>query len=246
MIPKRYQLCWMAVMLLSIALVGSADAYQEGEVSGGGSITGAIKFEGAVPKPKILSVNKDKKVCAKKPITDDSLVVKDGGVVWAVVSLKGVKSGKKWSKSQKKAVLDQKGCVYLPRVVVMKQKTKLLVKNSDNILHNVHTHPGKTGNSVANIAQPKFKKKLRMSTRYFKKPGILKVTCDVHDWMKGYIVVADNPYVGITGPGGKFEITDVPPGSYTLEVWHEVLGKKSMEVSVKAGASTAVSMALKK
>ena len=73
--------------------------------------------------------------------------MKDGGVVWAVVSLKGVKSGKKWSKSQKKATMDQKGCVYLPRVVVMKPKTKLLMKNSDKILHNVHTHPGKTSNS---------------------------------------------------------------------------------------------------
>lgn len=246
MVPKRFPLCWMFAVMLSIALAGSADAYKAGKVSGGGSITGAIKFDGAAPKQKTLSVNKDKKVCAKKPIKDESLVVKDGGVVWAVVSLKGVKSGKKWSKSQKKATMDQKGCVYLPRVVVMKQKTKLLMKNSDKILHNVHTHPGKTGNSVANIAQPKFKKKLRMSTRYFKKPGIMKVTCDVHDWMRGYIVVAENPYVGITGSGGKFEIKDVPAGSYTLEIWHEVLGKKSMKVSVKGGAATAVNVTLKK
>ena len=246
MIPKRFQLCLMFAMCLSIAFAGSANAYKEGKVSGGGSISGAIKFEGTAPKPKTFSVNKDKKVCGKKPITDDSLLVKDGGVVWAVVSLKGVKSGKKWSKSQKKAVVDQKGCVYLPRVAVMKQKTKLLMRNSDKILHNVHTQPGKTGNSIANIAQPKFKKKLRMSTRYFKKPGIITVKCDVHDWMRGYIVVADNPYVDVTGAGGKFEIKDVPAGSYTLEIWHEVLGKKSMKVSVKGGAATAVNETLKK
>ena len=72
------------------------------------------------------------------------------------------------------------------------------------------------------------------------------MTCDVHDWMKGYIVVADNPYVGVTGAGGKFEIKDVPAGSYTLEIWHEVLGKKSMKVSVKGGAATAVNVTLKK
>ncbi len=246
MISKRFSLCLTFAAALGVAFAGAAHAYKAGKVSGGGSIAGAIKFEGEAPKPKTLSVNKDKKVCGKKPITDDSLLVKDGGVVWAVVSLKGVKSGKKWPKSQAKAVLDQKGCVYVPRVVVMKAGTKLLVKNSDKILHNVHTHPGKTGNSVANIAQPKFKKKLRMSTRYFKKPGIVKVTCDVHDWMRGYVVAAENPYAVVTGAGGKFEIKDVPAGDYELEVWHEVLGKKSMKVSVKSGAATAVDVTLKK
>ena len=246
MISKRFSWCLTFAAALGVAFAGAADAYKAGKVSGGGSISGAIKFEGDVPKPRTLSVNKDKKVCGKKPIKDESLVVKDGGVAWAVVSLKGVKSGKEWSKSQKKAVVDQKGCVYAPRVVVMKAGTKLLVKNSDKILHNVHTHPGKTGNSVANIAQPKFKKKLRMSTRYFKKPGVLKVTCDVHDWMKGYIVVAENPYVAVTGAGGKFEIKDVPAGSYALHIWHEKLGEKSMRVSVKGGAATAVDVTLKK
>ena len=105
MIPKRFQLCLMFAMCLSIAFAGSADAYKEGKVSGGGSISGAIKFEGTAPKPKTLSVNKDKKVCGKKPITDDSLVVKDGGVVWAVVSLKGVKSGKSGRRARKKRSL---------------------------------------------------------------------------------------------------------------------------------------------
>ncbi len=246
MISKRFTLCLAVATLLGVTFAGAADAYKAGKVSGGGSIVGAIKFDGAVPKPKTLSVNKDKKVCAKKPIVDDSLVVKDGGVVWAVVSLKDVKSGKKWSKSQSKASMDQLGCVYLPRVVVMQAGKKLLMKNSDKILHNVHTHPGDTKNPVANIAQPKFKKKLRMSTRYFKKPGIIKVTCDVHNWMKGYIVVAGNPYVAVTGDGGKFELKDVPAGSYTLEIWHEVLGKKSMQVSVKGGSATKVDLTLKK
>ena len=82
MIPKRFQLCWMFAVMLSIAFAGSANAYKEGKVSGGGSISGAIKFEGMAPKSKTLSVNKDKKVCGKKPIKDESLVVKDGGVVW--------------------------------------------------------------------------------------------------------------------------------------------------------------------
>ncbi len=208
---------------VSLALAGSAFA---------GSVSGTIKFSGKAPAPKVLSVNKDKKVCGKNKITDDSLVVKNGGVSWAVVSIKGAKGGK-FSKAMKKATVDQDGCIYTPRVTVMKAGTKLIVLNSDKILHNVHTHPGKSKNTVANIAQPKFKKKLKMSKRYFKKPGIVKVTCDVHDWMTGWVVSTKTPFVAISGDGGKFKIDGVPDGSYTVEIWHEKLGTKTMKVDVK-------------
>ncbi len=197
-----------------------------------GSVSGVIQFGGTAPQPKKFSVNKDVKICGKTPIFDHSLLVKDGGVSWAVVSIKGAKGGK-WPKAMKKAVIDQNGCIYRPRVVVMKAGTKLTLKNSDKILHSIHSHPGKTGNSVANIAQPKFKKKLKMSKRYFKKPGIIKITCDVHDWMKGYVVSAKHPFYAVSGNGGKFKIDNVPDGSYTLEIWHEKLGTKTMKVTVK-------------
>ncbi|MFC1491220.1 hypothetical protein ACFLQ0_01340 [Nitrospinota bacterium] len=220
---KRFSMQIFIAAAMTLAFSGAVFA---------GSVSGVIKFAGSVPEPKRISANKDKKVCGKKPIFDESLVVKDGGVSWAVVSIKGAKGGK-WPKEMKKAVIDQKGCIYRPRVVVMKAGTRLIVKNSDRILHNVHSHPGKTGNSVANIAQPKFKKKLKMSKRYFKKPGIVKITCDVHDWMVGYVVSADHPFYSVTGSGGKFKIGNVPDGSYTLEIWHEKLGLKTMKVDVK-------------
>lgn len=243
---KRAAFHLAAAGVLALALAGPASAaYKEGGVKGGGSITGAIKFDGAAPAPKVFSVNKDKEVCGKSAIHDESLVVKGGGVANVVVSLKGVASGKKWS-TLAKVELDQKGCVYHPRVVITQAGGDLTVLNNDNILHNIHTHPEKTGNPVANIAQPKFRKKLSLAKRYFAKPGIVKLTCDVHDWMTGYAVIAENPYVAITGDGGKFEIKDVPAGSYTLEIWHEVLGVKSQKVEVKAGAATTVDLTLKK
>lgn len=242
---KHAALHLVAAGVLSLALAGPAQAqYKEGDVKGGGSIAGAIKFDGAAPAPKVLSVNKDKEVCGKSPIKDESLLVQGGGVVNVVVSLKDVKSGKKWS-TLPKAELDQKGCVYHPRVVVTRAGEDVTVLNNDNILHNIHTHPEKTGNPVANIAQPKFRKKLNLAKRHFAKPGIVKLTCDVHDWMVGYAVIAENPYVAVTGDGGKFEIKDVPAGSYTLEIWHEKLGMKSQKVEVKAGAATAVDVSLK-
>jgi len=236
----------MAAGIVTLALAGPARAaeYKEGDVKNGGSITGAIKFEGSAPEGKTFSVNKDKEVCGKAPIKDESLVVKGGGVVNAVVSLKDVKTGKKWAE-MKKAQVDQKGCVYHPRVVLTKVNDDLTVLNSDNILHNIHTYPEKTGNPVANIAQPKFRKKLSLSKRHFAKPGVVKISCDVHDWMTGYAFVAENPYADITEDGGKFEIKNVPAGTYTLEIWHEKLGMKSQKVEVKGGAATTVNVSLK-
>jgi plastocyanin len=223
------------VIAAAIALAFAGPAFA-------GSISGVIKFDGAAPERKVFSVNKDKKVCGKNPITDDSLVVKDGGVSWAVVSIKGAKGGK-WSKAMKKATVDQNGCVYSPRITIMKAGTKLIVKNSDKILHNIHTYPGKSGNKVANIAQPKFKKKLKMSKRYFKKPGVVKIVCDVHDWMVGYIVAAEHPFYAVTGDGGKFKIENVPDGSYTIEIWHEKLGTKTMKVDVKGDVTVTATLA---
>jgi plastocyanin len=220
---KKHLLPTIIAAAMTLAFSGAAFA---------GSVSGVIQYGGSAAKPKEFSVNKDKKVCGKKPIFDNSLLVKGGGVVNVVVSIKGAKGGK-WPKAMKKAVIDQNGCIYNPRIAIMKAGTKLIVKNSDKILHNVHSHPGKTGNSIANIAQPKFKKKLKMSKRYFKKPGIVKITCDVHNWMTGYVVSAKHPFYAVSGDGGKFKIEGVPDGSYTLEIWHEKLGTKTMKVTVK-------------
>ena len=222
----------IAAVAMSLAFAGPALA---------GSVSGTIKFKGAAPAAKKLSVNKDVKVCGKNPIMDNSILVKGGGLANVVITIKGANGGK-FPKSMTKATVDQNGCVYNPRVTIMKAGTKLIVKNSDKILHNVHTHPAKTGNKVANIAQPKFKKKLKMSKRYFKKPGIVKVTCDVHDWMTGWVVATKSPFVAVSGDGGKFKISGVPDGSYQVEIWHEKLGTKKVKVTVKGDTTLDASL----
>ncbi|MDA1001462.1 MAG: carboxypeptidase regulatory-like domain-containing protein [bacterium] len=232
-------------LILSLAVTPSFAAYKGGAVSGGGSISGKILYGGAPVSPKKLSANKDKAVCAKSPIFSEALVIKGGGLQWAVVSIKGIKSGKEFPKSMANAEVDQAGCVYLPHVAVMQAGSQIVIKNSDGILHNVHTYPGKTGNKTANLAQPKFKKKLKMKKTYFSKPGIVSVKCDVHDWMSGFIVAADHPYYAVTGPDGSFKLDGVPAGSYTVEVWHETLGTQTMKVTVKGGADAKAELTLK-
>ena len=225
---------------LLLGVVAQTPAYDGGEVKDGGTISGTIKFAGAPPARKAIEVTKDKEVCAKEKHQSWDLVVgSDKGIENAVVSLTEVKKGKKWASM--KATLDQKGCVYRPHVVVMAAGGELEILNSDGILHNIHTYS--KANPAINKAQPKFKKVL---TEKFAKAETIRVTCDAHAWMAGWIVVSDHPYVAVTDEKGAFTLKDVPPGSYKLEVWQETLGKSVKDVTVKAKEETKLTVEMAK
>lgn len=204
----------------------------------GGTIAGVVKYAGDPPALKKIPPTKDKKVCGKAPIYDESLMVDKAtkGIQWAVVSVQGAKG--KWD--GKGATLDQKGCMFRPHVLVA-PPGKITVLNSDKILHNFHSYSKK--NPPLNRAQPGFRKKMKVE---FKKGELVKITCDAHPWMTGWIVVTDHPYVGVTDEKGSFKIENVPPGTYTLEVWQETLGTSKKKVTVKAGETVKVAFELKK
>ena len=201
--------------------------YKGGDVKDGGSVSGTVKFKGTAPAPKKLDVSKDKEVCGKSPKVDQSLVVNNGNLANAVVTITDIKSGKKID--AKKVTLDQKGCEYQPHVLAFPVGTTVEILNPDGILHNVHSYS--KVNSPFNMAQPKFKKTLDVK---IDKPEAIEVKCDVHGWMQGWLVATESPYVAVTDNSGNFKLTDVPPGSYTVEVWHEKLGKNTQKVTVKA------------
>lgn len=201
-------------------------AYQGGDVKDGGTISGTVKFKGTAPAPKKLDVNKDKEVCGKSPKMDQSLVVNNGNLVNAVVTITDIKKGKKID--AKKVTLDQKECEYRPHVLAFPAGTTVEILNPDGILHNVHSYS--KVNSPFNQAQPKFKKTLPVK---IDKPEAVEVKCDVHGWMHGWLVATESPYVAVTDNSGTFKLTDVPAGTYTVEVWHEKLGKTSQKVTVK-------------
>jgi plastocyanin len=233
----------VAAAIASGLLFGAAAlgfAYEGGEVKDGGTISGTVKFAGAPPARKALDVTKDKEVCGKeKHLALDLIVGSDKGIQNAVVRLTDIKKGKKWAST--KAELDQRGCIYRPHVVVMPAGGELKILNSDGILHNIHTY-SKLNPSI-NKAQPKFKKELNEK---FAKPEIIKVTCDAHGWMSGWIVVSDHPYVAVTDEKGAFSLKDVPAGTYKVEIWQETLGKSEKTVTVKAKAETKLAVELAK
>lgn len=214
-------------------------AYEGGVVKGGGTISGVVKFKGKAPAPKKLKVTKDKKVCAKTAKSDLSLVVSGGKLVNAVVFITDIKKGKKME--PQKVTLDQNGCEYHPHVLAFPAGSTIEILNPDGVLHNIHSYS--KVNKSFNRAQPKFKKKLKVK---IDKAEIISVKCDVHGWMSGWFFVAENPYFYVTDKSGSFKLTDVPPGTYNVEVWHETLGKVSRKVTVKAKKEVKVTFELAK
>lgn len=222
------KLSLLIVFAALIALPASGvAAYQGGDVKDGGTISGTVKFKGTAPAPKKLDVSKDKEVCAKTPKVDQSLVVNNGNLANAVVTITDIKKGKKID--LKKVTLDQKGCEYHPHVLAFPVGTTVEILNPDGILHNVHSYS--KANSPFNMAQPKFKKSMTVK---IEKPEAIEVKCDVHGWMHGWLVAMETPYFAVTDDSGSFKLTDVPAGTYNVEVWHEKLGKTSQKVTVKA------------
>jgi len=223
---KKFSLC--AFLLVGLVALPFSDllAYTGGDVKDGGTISGTVKFAGTAPAPKKLDVSKDKEVCAKSAKSDQSLVVSGGNLVNAVVSITDIKTGKKID--AKKVTLDQKECEYRPHVLAFPVGTTVEINNPDGILHNIHSYS--KVNTPFNIAQPKFKKTMDVK---IDKPEVISVKCDVHGWMSGWLVATENPYVAVTDNSGSFKLTDVPAGTYNVDVWHETLGKTSQKVTVK-------------
>jgi plastocyanin len=218
----------VAVVAAALLLAGPSPAAAQG-----GTISGEVKVSGAAPAPKVLKINKDVEVCGAEKKIVEVAVGPGNGLADAVVSVAGAKG----AKPAKKAVLDQKGCEFRPHIVVM-APGELEILNSDGVLHNIHTFS--TANPSINKAQPKFKKTM---TEKFEKPEAIKVQCDAHSWMLGWIYVSENPAVTTDEKGG-FKIENVPAGKHKVEVWHPVLGKQTKEVEVKAGQEAKVSFEL--
>jgi plastocyanin len=224
------------LVLTALALAGGAVMLAAGPrqatAQGGGTVEVEVKYNGA-PVVEKIKVNKDTEQCGKEATIEKVVVGGNKGLANAVASVPAAKGAK-----AVKAVIDQKGCKFIPHVVVM-NPGEIEIKNSDGILHNIHTYS--TANPAINKAQPKFKKTM---TEKFEKPEMIKVTCDVHSWMLGWVAVTPGP-ASVTDGNGVAKIENVPAGKQKIEVWHETLGKQEKDVDVKAGQTTKVSFEMK-
>ena len=123
--------------------------------------------------------------------------------------------------------VDQRDCMYSPRVTTAVVGQKVVARNGDPVLHNVHAYLGNS--TLFNRGMPNEKAAPIEYTAA--EPGMIRLRCDVHPWMRGYVAVSRNAFQAVSGPDGTFRIANLPAGRYTLEAWHEKLGAKTVEIS---------------
>jgi hypothetical protein len=188
------------------------------------------------PSPRALRVTFDQQVCGAE-LPDQSVVVDGGGrLANAVVTLAGVKAR---APVREIRILNDK-CAFVPRVQVVGSKGVVKTSSQDPVLHTT-TVQLPDGRQVFNLALPVPGMEI---ARPIQGAGALRVSCSTHKWMRGWIVVTDD-VAAVTGPDGRFTLSDVPPGTYQLRVWHEALKAADRTVTVAAGKPVTVDFELK-
>lgn len=204
----------------------------------GGDVGGKVSFAGTPPKAARLQMGADA-VCMKQhkepAYSQDVIVNKNGTLKNVLIYVKDGLGGKTYEPPKEKVVFDQKGCMYSPHVLGIQVGQELEVVNDDPTLHNVHSLS--KVNPQFNFGQPKQGMKF---TRKFDKPETFKVKCEVHSWMNAYIGVFNHPFFAVTGDDGSFNLKNLPPGTYTIEAWHEKYGTQAAKVTVDAAGKKTV------
>lgn len=207
----------------------SMSGYLTMEVGDGGTIRGIVRFQGDVPGGRSVTVTQDSVGCGAERVVESVRVGPEGGLAGAVVSLVDITQGAAPA-DPSAPTLDQLGCTFTPHVLLARRGETVRVLNSDPLTHNVHT--AAFDNRSVNRSQPAGAGAIELT---FDVPEKIKVKCDLHPWMSAWIVVVEHPYHAVTDEAGVFELSDVPPGTYTMETWHETLGATRREVTVLTG-----------
>lgn len=248
---------WLAVIVILVVGWGmprAAPAYEVAPVTDGGSLTGSVKFGGTPPRLDPIPVKKNQEVCGQSVPNEALVLGPDKGVRGSVILIEGVPRGKK---AEGELVLDNARCLFAPRVAAVMAGAPAKVKSSDPVLHSAHgIFDGKTiFNSALSV-----KGRVVDVTSKLRQPGVVKVLCDAHTHMSGWIVVHDSPYFAVTDEKGMFKIDGIPPGKYRVTVWHEGFAPKGVdkdgrpvyeewrlqrEVTIPPGGSAAVDFEIK-
>jgi len=186
-----------------------------------GTVRGRVVLQGDAPKPASDTIAQDQKVCGSTVSLPRIALGKDNGVQGTFVILEGVQNptGARPAATTQSVLIDQKDCQYFPHTMIVPVNSKVEITNSDPILHNVNGRQDES--KVFNYAQARQGQRETVDMA-MTKPGIITLACDAgHPWMSAFIYVASHPYVALTDSNGEFVIKDVPPGTYTLKMWHE-------------------------
>ena len=202
----------------------------QGGVQATGSITGIVTTDNP-PASSTIDVTADKSVCGETVPNEEIIADAAGRVANAVVRVTGVP----WPADATPPSINNLGCRFVPHVQIAPTRSQLEITSEDNVLHSTHSYDDRDRTDF-NIAMPFAGMNV---TRPLRRPGVVRIECDSHDWMRGWVVVS-NDLGAVSGVDGSFTIEGVPPGTHELSVWHERLGGQPQRVTVTAGQTTQV------
>jgi plastocyanin len=207
-----------------------------------GTIAGTVRFEGTVPAMAQINFGSFAECAAAHdgPVFTNDALVHDGLVENAIVWIASGLGDRVFAVPTTPVEIDQRGCLYTPRVVGVRVGQPILYKNDDRTLHNVHGKP--TASSPWNFALPRPGSERTVTIDHAEVP--ISVRCDLHPWMQGWIGAFDHPYFAVTGADGAFSLPNVPPGTYEIAAWHERFGTVRRTVTLAPRGSQTVVLTL--
>lgn len=217
----------IAVLTATCSSKPPAPAYFRADPATSSTLSGTIHYSGPVPAPKAIDSSEEPSCPAG--LSDETVVTRNGALANAFVYITTGLENKQFEPPPTPVAIEQKGCAFHPRVLGIQTGQQLEVLNSDPLTHNIH--PLAQVNREWNHSQGQGDAPL---ARKFLKPEIMiRVKCNIHSWMRAYIGVVEHPYFAVTSTDGTYSIPNVPPGEYTVAVWHESLGTEEQKLSVR-------------
>jgi plastocyanin len=250
---KTPSMVLLAAVSMLLAGLGTSSARGNGALAsasdttasrpGSGSIVGRVRFEGQLPKPTHISMSADPSCVKLHPgsASNEDYVTGSGSTLGNVVVFVSDGLGNRtFDVPTEPVVVEQKGCMYQPHVLALRANQKLRMINSDTTAHNVHPIPA--NNREWNKAEPAGS---ALEETFAREEIAIPVKCNVHPWMRSYIAVFKHPFFAVTSKDGSFDLSNVPPGEYTVEAWHEKLGTTTQKITVLAGQSQNIDFVFK-
>jgi len=233
---------WLAALVFSIFSIAlNASAYQEMEVTNGGTITGKTSLSGKMPFPRIyhliLFPNID--MCAEvdtddemNRVLDDFKVSPDGGLKDVVITLDHVDAGKPFNKEPINILSEN--CKFFPDVSLIRQGEGFKVDNVDAVMHNSQVYQKERGKILLNIPIPA-EEVSEGKVNFRKHYKIMQMICGMHEFMQTWGYRVQNPYYAKTPLDGSFKIDSIPPGEYKVTAWHYLMKKQTRKIKIAAG-----------